>query len=332
MLTTGGPPRLLYTPAANFNGTDTFVYTVTDDGVTVGLDQVSFDDPRTATNTVTLTVTPVNDRPEFDLTAPAQSSEDAGLVTIENWANNVQAGPDAATDETSGPTPQGLDFQFTQVSGDADLLVPGSISATINPQSQRVSLTYQSAPNANGIATFQVVLEDNGPSDGGNGDLNASLPQTFTIEVTAVNDPPTFAFVTSDPVSIAEDSGPQNILLLEDISAGPANEGSRGVVIEVQPLPAEFASLFSTPPTIDDDGILRFTTALDQNTDNVNGPVPVQILARDSAGAESALFSFQIEVSEVNDRPIANPESFDSDEDTVLILNVSQLMANDVRS
>ncbi len=173
------------------------------------------------------------------------------------------------------------------------------------------------------------MLQDDGPSDSGNGDLNASQPQTLTIEVAAVNDLPSFTFLTTDPVSLAEDSGPQNIALIENISAGPANEGSQSVVIEVQPLAAEFATLFSAPPTIDSGGVLHFTTAPNRNTDNLHGPVPVQILARDSAGAESALFSFQIVVSEVNDRPIANRDSFASDEDTVLTFSVAQLMAND---
>jgi VCBS repeat-containing protein len=47
-----------YTPAADFNGTDSFTYDVTDDGLTDGEP-----DPKTSTGTVTITVTPVNDAP-----------------------------------------------------------------------------------------------------------------------------------------------------------------------------------------------------------------------------------------------------------------------------
>lgn len=330
LLTTGGLPRLLYTPRGNFNGIDTFVYTVTDDGVSVGLSEAPFADPRTATNTVTLNVQSVNDPPEFSLMAPVQSSEDAGPVTIANWATGVQAGPTTSSDEISGPMAQGLSFLFTQISGESNLIVPGSLAATINPQTKRASLSYQSAPNANGIATFQVVLQDDGPNDTGVGDRNVSPPQTFTINVAAINDPPSFTFVTTDPVSVAEDSGPQSIALIENISAGPTNEASQSVAIEVQPLAAQFVSLFTVLPTIDAGGVLHFTTAPNQNTDNLNGPVPVRILARDSEGGKSDLLSFQIEVSEVNDRPIANGDSFNSDEDTVLTIRTEQLMANDV--
>ena len=50
--------NLTYTPAANFNGTDSFTYTVVDDGQTNGLP-----DPKSASGTVEVTVNAVNDVP-----------------------------------------------------------------------------------------------------------------------------------------------------------------------------------------------------------------------------------------------------------------------------
>jgi hypothetical protein len=49
---------ITYTPAPNFNGTDTFTYVIEDDGTTAGQP-----DPQRATGTVTVTVTEVNDPP-----------------------------------------------------------------------------------------------------------------------------------------------------------------------------------------------------------------------------------------------------------------------------
>ncbi len=49
----GDGQSLIYTPAANYFGTDTFTYTVTDDGTPA----------QTATSTATLTVTAINDAP-----------------------------------------------------------------------------------------------------------------------------------------------------------------------------------------------------------------------------------------------------------------------------
>ncbi len=173
LLTTGGPPRLLYTPRGNFSGTDTFVYSVTDDGMSVDPSGTPFDDPRIAGNTVTLIVTPVNDAPLFGIPPLVQSDEDQGAVTVPGWATNVQAGPAMAKDEISGPNAQGLEFLFTQISGNMDLIIPGSLSASVNALDGTASLMYESAANQTGTATFEVVLRDDGPSDGP-GDQNTS--------------------------------------------------------------------------------------------------------------------------------------------------------------
>ncbi len=189
-LTTDGPARFVYTPRANFSGTDSFVYSVTDDGVTVDLSGVPFADPRIAANTVTLNVTPVNDAPLFGVTATVNSNEDAGPVSVEGWATNVQAGPLAAEDEVGPPNPQGLSFIFSQTGGNPNLIVPGSLAATIDSVTGLARLSYEAAPNQNGTAIFEVRLKDDGPNDPTNGDQNISAPRTFTINVAAVNDPP----------------------------------------------------------------------------------------------------------------------------------------------
>ncbi|MCH8816031.1 MAG: FAD-dependent monooxygenase, partial [Chloroflexi bacterium] len=102
------------------------------------------------------------------------------------------------------------------------------------------------------------------------------------------------------------------------------------VTFEIEPLAPEFASLFVDPPTINSDGLLRFTPATNQNTDNVNGPVVIRVIGRDSEGAETAAVEFQIVITEVNDPPRAFSDSFDSDEDTVLVIRSDELMLNDV--
>src|SRR4029079_3009840 len=54
---------LTYTPAADYNGSDSFTYTITGNGTTNGLA-----DPKSDTATVSVTVTAVNDAPR-NLTA-----------------------------------------------------------------------------------------------------------------------------------------------------------------------------------------------------------------------------------------------------------------------
>ncbi len=332
LVTTGGTSRLVYTPRSNFVGTDSFIYTVVDNGVTVGVDNVSRPDPRIASNIVTFEVLPVNDAPQFGGANSVESNEDAGLVRITDWATNVQAGPATADDERLGfrDTPaQNLSFVFTQTSPNTNLFLQAP-RAIIDPVTGSATLQYQTNPDANGVATFSVVLQDNGPNDSGIGDVSVSSPpRLFTINVIAVNDPPTFDLV-SDSITVREDSGPFSSLQATNISPGPADEADQTVSFAIEPLAPEFAALFSQVPEIDADGVLRFTPAPNLNTSNANGPVPVRVIGRDSLGAETTAVQFQIVITEINDAPQAVADAFTSDEDTVFTITVEQLLANDI--
>lgn len=331
-VTTGGSPRLIYTPRANFVGTDSFIYTVIDNGVTVGIDNVARPDARIASNTVTFEVLPVNDAPQFGGANDVQSDEDEGLVRITDWATNVLAGPATATDEQLGfrDTPaQNLSFVFTQTSPNTNLFLQAP-RAVIDPVTGTATLQYQTNPNANGVATFSVVLQDDGPNNGAIGDVTVSSPpRVFTIDVQAVNDPPTFDLIAG-VVTRREDSGPFSTLQATNISPGPLDESDQTVSFIIEPLAPEFSALFSQQPTIDADGVLRFTPAPNRNTENVNGPVPVRVIARDSIGAETTAMQFQIVITEVNDAPQAVADPFNSDEDTVFTITADQLLANDI--
>ncbi len=124
--------------------------------------------------------------------------------------------------------------------------------------------------------------------------------------------------------------GRYSVLQAINISPGPADERSQTVSFEIEPLAAEFQSLFSEPPTINADGVLRFTPAPNQNTDNANGPAVIRVIARDSLGAEAAAVEFQIEITEVNDSPRAVPDTVNTDEDTVLVITDEFLKLNDI--
>ena len=93
------------------------------------------------------------------------------------------------------------------------------------------TLTYTTAPNANGGATVTVVAKDNGGTS--NGGIDTSSPsQTFTITVTPVNDAPTFTKGADQ--TIFEDAGPQSVAnWATNISAGPPNEAGQTVSFTV---------------------------------------------------------------------------------------------------
>src|SRR5206468_2251326 len=88
------------------------------------------------------------------------------------------------------------------------------------------SLSYTPVANANGTAHITVTVKDGGGV--ANGGIDA-VSHTFTVTVTAVNDPPTLDAI-ADPVPILEDAGAQT-LTLTGISAGPANENSQTLTV-----------------------------------------------------------------------------------------------------
>src|SRR4051812_43780358 len=163
----GGGMALSYAPAADFFGSDSFTYTISDGH------------NGTATATVTVTVVPVNDRPSFTKGANVTVLENAGAQTIAAWATGLSAGP---TNEFG----QALNFLISI--GNPALF---SAQPAIAPNG---TLTFTGAANGNGTATVTVQLHD----DGGiaNGGVDTSLAQTFVINVTPVNSKPTAAPLT----------------------------------------------------------------------------------------------------------------------------------------
>ena len=338
--------RLRYVPRADFTGTDSFIYSVTDDGVTVDVNSggASRPDPRIASNTVSLNVLPVNDAPQFSGADDVVVDEDAGVVDINAWASNVLAGPVTAVDELGGSTGQQIDFIITQVGGDTGLF--SSAPAAVISGSQ-ANLNFTTASDASGSATFQVQLRDDGPSDATIGDVNTSEVQTFTITINAVNDPP--SFTPAGDVTVNEDSGPYNESWATDVSPGPSDEETQSVRFDVN-VPVESEGLFQVLPTISDEGVLRFTPA-----NNANGTADLSVTAIDSEGGTAESVTLRIVINAVNDPPVAssdtftneitsdrpligssllNGETFDADqavnEDAVLVIATSDLLANDI--
>ncbi len=151
-----------YTPAANFNGADSFTYQASDGSLPSN------------TATVTITVTPVNDPPSFAKGADQTVAEDSGPASLLGWATGMSAGP---ADEAS----QNLSFVIDSNTNGALF----SAGPAVDPTG---TLSFTPAPNANGSATLVLHLVDSGGTAGGG--VDASPTQSFTITVTPVNDPP----------------------------------------------------------------------------------------------------------------------------------------------
>jgi hypothetical protein len=165
---------IIFTPATGFIGQASFEYTVCDDG-----------SPSECSETIALvnvTESPVNDAPGFTAGADQTVAEDSGPHSVPGWASGISAGP---ADESD----QRLTFEVTDNTNTGLFSTQPSVAAD-------GTLSYALAADENGSADVTVRLEDDGGiADGGTG---TSAEQTFTIDVTAVNDAPVVSNLQGD--------------------------------------------------------------------------------------------------------------------------------------
>ncbi|MBI2956409.1 MAG: tandem-95 repeat protein, partial [Acidobacteria bacterium] len=239
-----------YTPNPDFNGMDMFTYDVSD-GIS------------TSTANVTVTVNPVNDAPLFTAGPDQTVLEDSGAQTVAGWATGIAPGPPTATDEAG----QTLTFNVTNSNNALFSVQPDVDEATGN-------LTYTPAANAFGSATVTVVLMDDGGT--ANGGVDTSAAQMFMINVTGVNDEPSF---TAGPNQTAlASSGAQSVSgWATAISAGPANESGQTLTFNVT---NTNNALFSAQPAVSSTGTLTFTPAAPPTS----GVATVSVTLMDNGG------------------------------------------------
>jgi len=244
---------LQLTPAPNQSGSAQITLSVTYAGGSV------------STDTFQLAVTPVNDAPSFTKGADQTVAEDAGPQTVAGWATDITPGPNESA--------QAVSFQVT---GNTN----ASLFSTAPAVSPSGTLTYTSAPNANGSATITLIAKDDGGT--ANGGQDTSAAQTFTITVTPVNDPPVAQNLS---IGTSEDSSTSIFFSATDV------EGN-SITFTVVTNPSH--------GTLSGSGSFRtYTPAL-----NYNGPDSFTYKATDSAGADSQPATVTINVTAVNDPPV----------------------------
>ncbi|QDS92515.1 Dockerin type I repeat protein [Roseimaritima multifibrata] len=326
-----GRKFLRYRPQAFFNGTDSFVYSVADNGFSVSETGITTSDSKRNFFTVDLIVNAVNNSPEFSGAGDVSVVEDAGetdpnvpadqigLSVIPSWATNIQPGPAGADDEIEN---ESVTFVITPVDSQVAEAIfakddQGNLLVSADPDG---TLRFQTLPNISGTALFTVYAQDDSQVPGN----NRSESKQFRITVQAVNDPPTFIPGDSE-ITVSEDSGPYAESWATDISAGPEAEDVTppNVRFEASIAAADMA-LFQSQPEIEDDGTLRFTPAA-----NANGIVPVTIRAIDSESGTSEAVTLEIVITATPDAPVAGDDTFNVNEDDVQTLLASAIKAND---
>ncbi len=260
-----------YTPNADYNGSDSFSYDISDGkgGTDTGL--------------VSITVTAVNQVPSFNGGGNDTTNEDSGGQTVTAWATSISKG-------ASNESGQLLNFIVTD--NNAGLF---SIPPTVNAGSG--DLTYTPLANANGSALVTVKLHDNGGTAFGG--VDTSAPQTMTITVNSVNDAPTFNAGADQ--AVLENSAAKTVASWATaLSPGPANESGQVLSINTT---NDNNGLFSAQPSVSLTGTLTFTPAA-----NANGSATVSVTLSDNGGTalggdDSTTKTFTISVSPVNQVP-----------------------------
>jgi hypothetical protein len=154
-------------------------------------------------------------------------------------------------------------------------------------------------------------VQDNGGTANGGVDLDPSA-NTITINVTSVNDAP--SFTKGGNQTINEDAPAQTVTpWATGISAGPADESSQTLSFHAS---NNNGSLFSGQPSIAANGTLTYTPA-----SNANGSATVSVYLTDDGGTAnggvdtSLVQTFTITVRSVNDEPAGTDKTVTIAED-----------------
>lgn len=353
---------VLYTPNADWYGTDTFTYTVSDGN------------GGTATGTVTITVNPVNDPPvanDFGVTTDEDTT-----VTIDVIANSSDVEGDPLTVVSAGPAGNGT----VTIVGNQVVYVP-------NPNFYGTdTFTYTVDDGNGGTATGTVTVTVNPINDppvahddfyvtGKNSVLHidtivgviandADVDNTSTSLVVLLETPAAFGTIdlhadgsfnyTPAPDFVGTDSFQYRV-------QDPSGAFSIGTVyITVGPLP-------NSPPVANNDAVITNENqsmggyVLGNDTDVDGDPLTAQVITYPLHGSLTMnpdgtfiytptpfysgpdSFTYQaydpysmsniatvfITVNPVNNAPVVNGESYTINEDTMLTINAPGLLAND---
>ncbi len=300
---------LTFTPALNANGLAVVLVTAVDSG-----SNVAPNNNRSATATLTISISSVNDAPVFTPGPNISIAEDSGIQTIA-WATGIApaAGllttPPTAGDESG----QVVDFIVTPS-------VP-SLFAGAPTISATGQLQFTPASNAFGSTAVVVTARDSGAGDGLN--QNLSVPRTFTITINPSNDAPQG---NTDNYVIGEDqllSVPARGLLENDTDIDLPADSITAVQVTS-------TSVLGATVSVSPDGSFtydpRSVRAIQQLVDNQSISDSFTYRVRDASGTESNLVTVGITVNGSNDAPIAVNDRFPISAGQTVLLAV---LAND---
>ena len=296
-------------------GPATFTFTVMDNGTTNGAA-----DAKTLTESLTITITEVNDTPVLlsGTVSNLTVAEDSGTTAL--FATPLVFGPGGGSDEAG----QSLTYKVTAVPSPTlgnIVLTDGTTVVTADTEytlSQINGIQFKTVQDANGgPVTFTFTVTDNGTT---NGTADAkTLTESLTITVTSVNDTPVLLSGTVSNLTVAEDSGTTPLFATPLVfgPGGGSDEAGQMLTYKVTAVPSSTLGNIiladgTTVVTVDTEYTLlqingmQFTTVHDAN----GGPVTFAFTVTDNgttngaADAKTLTESLTITVTSVNDTPV----------------------------
>ena len=262
-----GSGNVTYTPKPNFNGQDSFKYTVSDSAV-----------PSLTSNeaTVTITVNPVNDVP---------NAWDDAITATEDVALDVYV----LNNDELGDEPTQI---LWAIAGTDNGTVEVKDNGTPADSSDDY-VTYTPAPGFNGDDYFTYRIED---ADG--------EKDSATVDVVVGGD-------NDIPVANADtDTTPEDTAVTTNVLANDT-PGDLPVTVEVTLAPT------SGTAVVNGDNTITYTPA-----GNTFGSYFYEYTLSDAVGTETSTATVTIEVSSVEDTPVANGVTVSTDEDIAIVIDV----------
>ena len=285
---------LIFKPSTNYNGAANIIV-LTDD-----LGRTGSGGARQDSDTIGITINPVNDAPFFTKGSNLTVNEDAGTQTLTVWATRISKG---ASDEST----QTLEFI---VENDNNALFVEQ--PTISPDG---TLTYKPAQNANGIANVTVLLKDTGLGEDTSAEPTSSITgnaandaplNTIPTAIQTVNEDDLLTFSTADDNSISISDIDADINPVEVTISSKNGDITLGSTDQLTVVGDRTSSVTLT-------GIIpNINNALEglkfQPRTNFNGDTTIQIVTNDkgkmgSGGELKDTDNISIKVNPINDAP-----------------------------
>ena len=276
--------NLVYTPGTDWNGVDSFVYTVTDETGGVG---------GTNTGTITITVDQVNDAPVAD--------DDTKTTAEDTAADIFVLSNDTDTDQRVGLNAD-PDAEVLSISLEgAELLRPIHGDATVDG----TKIAYTPDGDYNGEDTFEYYVEDGEAHDVGK----------VTVTITQVNDNP--VAVTDSATTKDEEPVSVNVLANDtDVDTNSAN--NEDVLHSTDTFSVQSCGFVGDAhgTLSESGGTITYTPSL-----NFTGTQEISYVLSDGHGG-SANGTLYVQVNEENDAPVATDDDIETPEDTQVSYNV----------